>query len=70
MWVNETHAGRSHFHWQGGYAAFSVSQSQIEPVREYIRNQPEHHRTESFQEELRTWLRRYEIEWDEAYVWD
>jgi hypothetical protein len=60
----------STFHWQAGYAAFSVSQSNIDAVRAYIRNQAEHHRKQSFQEELREWLRRHEIEWDERYVWD
>ncbi len=58
------------FHWQAGYAAFSVSQSNIEAVREYILNQAEHHTRQTFQVELRDWLRRYEIEWDERYVWD
>ena len=58
------------FHWQSGYGAFSVSQSNVEAVRAYIRNQPDHHRKQSFQDELREWLRRYEIEWDERYVWD
>ena len=70
VWVNDTHPGRSPFHWQGGYAAFSVSQSQVEAVREYIRTQPEHHLSQTFQQELRTWLRRYELDWDERYVWD
>jgi REP element-mobilizing transposase RayT len=58
------------FHWQGGYGAFSVSQSAVEEVRTYIRNQREHHRKVSFQEEFRTFLKRYEIEFDERYVWD
>ena len=60
----------SNFFWQGGYGAFSVSKSGVEEVREYIRNQQEHHKTVSFQEEFRTFLRRYEIEFDERYVWD
>jgi hypothetical protein len=38
--------------------------------RIYIRYQADHHQTQSFQDELREWLRRYEIEWDERYVWD
>ena len=58
------------FHWQGGYGAFSVSQSAVEELRTYIRNQREHHRKVSFQEEFRTFLKRYEIEFDERYVWD
>jgi hypothetical protein len=56
--------------WQAGFGAFSVSQSQVEDVRAYIRNQREHHRVKSFQEELRAFLKAYEIEFDERYVWD
>ncbi|MGN6544487.1 MAG: IS200/IS605 family transposase [Aureliella sp.] len=69
-WVNETHAPRTPFHWQAGYAAFSVSQSSVENVRHYIERQPEHHNTRSFQDEMRDWFTRYEIDWDERYVWD
>jgi putative transposase len=69
-WINQRPGLSVEFHWQAGYAAFSVSQSDIEAVREYIRKQVEHHAKESFQDELREWLRRYEIEWDERYVWD
>lgn len=69
-WVNQTRRLAMPFHWQGGYAALSVSQSNVEAVREYIRRQPEHHAKRSFQDELREWLRRYGIEWDERYVWD
>ena len=69
-WVNQNHASVTPFHWQAGYAVFSVSQSNVEAVSEYIRRQPEHHAKKSFQDELRDWLRRYEIEWDERYVWD
>jgi REP element-mobilizing transposase RayT len=70
LWVRQTQPRLAEFHWQAGYAAFSVSQSNIEAVRGYIRNQAEHHRNRSFQDELRDWLRKYEIEWDELYVWD
>ena len=69
-WVNQTRGSPEPFHWQGGYAVFSVSQSSVEAVREYVRKQPEHHEKKSFQDELREWLRRYGIEWDERYVWD
>ena len=62
--------GNADFYWQNGYAAFSVSQSNVEAVRDYIRRQPERHAKQSFQNELRQWLRMYEIEWDERYVWD
>ena len=69
-WINQSGSLPTEFHWQAGYAAFSVSQSNLEAVREYIRRQPEHHAKQSFEDELREWLRRYEIEWDERYVWD
>lgn len=69
-WVNQTRGLSTEFHWQAGYAAFSVSQSNVDAVRQYIRRQPEHHARQSFQDELRDWLQRYEIEWDERYVWD
>lgn len=58
------------FRWQGGYGAFSVSQSQVESVAEYIANQEEHHRRMTFQDELRGILKRYNIDFDERYVWD
>jgi putative transposase len=58
------------FFWQAGFGAFSVSQSQVEDVRAYIRNQREHHRVKSFQEELRAFLKAYEVDFDERYVWD
>jgi REP element-mobilizing transposase RayT len=58
------------FQWQGGYGAFSVSQSSVPEVRDYILGQAEHHKKVSFQDEFRAFLRRYEIEFDERYVWD
>jgi putative transposase len=69
-WINRTRGVPGEFHWQNGYAAFSVSQSNLDAVREYIVRQPEHHAKQSFADELREWLRRYEIQWDERYVWD
>jgi putative transposase len=69
-WINQSRGLSTEFRWQSGYAAFSVSQSNVESVREYIRNQPQHHAQQSFQDELREWLRRYETTWDEQYVWD
>ena len=69
-WIKTRDPALGHFHWQAGYAAFSVSQSAVEAVRDYVRRQPEHHAEQSFQDEFRDWLRRYELEWDERYVWD
>lgn len=69
-WLRTQDQRLASFFWQGGYGAFSVSQSAVEDVRDYIRRQREHHQRVSFQEEFRTFLRRYEIEFDERYVWD
>jgi putative transposase len=70
LWLQEQRPEFHHFHWQNGYGAFSVSQSGVEEVREYIRLQREHHRVMTFQEEYRKFLARHEIEFDERYVWD
>ncbi len=56
--------------WQSGYGAFSVSESQLQIVNNYISNQEKHHQTLSFQDELRELLRKHNIEFDEKYVWD
>ena len=70
-WLREQGPEFRAFYWQGGYGVFSVSQSGVEQVREYIRNQREHHQKLSFQDELRALLRRHEIVvGDERYLWD
>ena len=58
------------FHWQRGYADFSVSPSQLDPVLDYVSTQENHHRTRTFQDEYREFLRKHEIAFDERYVWD
>ena len=67
-WLKEQ--GIPDFRWQGGYADFSVSQSNLEDVKAYILRQEEHHRKTSFQDEVRALLRRHQMEWDERYIWD
>jgi REP element-mobilizing transposase RayT len=62
--------GNTDFRWQAGYAAFSVSQSNVPQVRNYIENQAEHYLRLSFQDELRQLFDRHGIEYDERYVWD
>ena len=57
------------FAWQDGYGAFTVSKSGVDAVREYVRNQEEHHRKRTFQEEYLEVLDRMEIEYDERYLW-
>ncbi|MEX0678384.1 MAG: IS200/IS605 family transposase [Pirellulales bacterium] len=58
------------FHWQSGYGAFSVSQSSVEQVIDYIQRQKDHHSGRSFQEELIALLRKHKVSFDERYVWD
>jgi len=58
------------FQWQRGYGAFSIGQSQVETVKSYIRNQKQHHRRVTFQDEYRRFLKRYRVDYDERYVWD
>jgi len=70
LWLKERGRAYTGFEWQGGYAAFSVSQSKLPEVKEYIAGQEEHHCKIGFQDELRALLRKHEIEWDEKYVWD
>lgn len=67
-WVNETFSLRQKFAWQIGYAGFSVSQSNVAAVVKYISNQEQHHRRVSFQDELRQYLRKHGIEFDERYI--
>ena len=58
------------FYWQDGYGIFSINPSEIEIVVEYIKNQEEHHRKRTFQEELLAFLKKYKVEYNERYLWD
>jgi len=58
------------FAWQNGYGAFSIGQYQFDHVLRYIDAQKAHHRRRGFQDEFREFLMRYEVEFDERYVWD
>ena len=69
-WIHENHILKRAFEWQRGYAAFSVSQSNVHRVLQYVANQNVHHRKISFQEELRALLTRHGIVYDERYLWD
>ena len=69
-WIKAKGPSLRDFHWQGGYAAFSVSESKIAEVKRYIANQETHHRRMTFQDEFRELCRRPGIELDERYVWD
>jgi putative transposase len=69
-WIKTQGTGLAKFHWQSGYGAFSIGQSGVEEVKTYIANQAKHHRVKSFEEEFRSFLKRYQVEFDERYVWD
>ena len=69
-WIHETFPAAPTFHWQEGYGVFTVSQSQVSKVRQYIQTQAEHHRKKTFQEEYVEFLRAHEIQYDDQYVFD
>lgn len=71
-WIKTKGAGYEKFYWQNGYGAFSVNPAQVENVIAYIENQHEHHRKKkkTFKDEYRTFLKKYNVEYDERYVWD
>jgi REP element-mobilizing transposase RayT len=69
-WAKQRAVDLNTFHWQNGYGVFSVSQSNIDQVIEYIDRQSEHHRKMTFQDEFRTICKKHNIEIDERYVWD
>src|SRR5262245_12061638 len=67
-WIKEKSAALADFHWQDGYGVFSAGPDQLDALTAYIRNQEEHHRAESFQDEYRRFLKVHGIEFDERYV--
>ena len=70
LWLKTKGSNLHDFAWQNGCGIFSIGFLQIDTVRAYIAGQEEHHRKITFQDELRTLLKRYAIEFDERYVWD
>jgi REP element-mobilizing transposase RayT len=69
-WIKTKDEKYKRFYWQRGYGIFSVNPAEIDIVVEYIKNQKEHHKTKSFQEEYRAFLTKYNVDFDEKYVWD
>jgi putative transposase len=70
LWLRTRSPQLIDFAWQNGYGMFSIGFSQVEAVKTYIDTQEAYHRKVIFQDELRELLRKYEIEFDERYVWD
>lgn len=69
-WIKTKGPEFKNFHWQKGYGAFSIGQSGVTELKRYIRSQKQHHRRVTYQDEYRRFLKSYEIEFDERYVWD
>lgn len=69
-WMKTKDYSLNNFYWQDGYGAFSVNPAQVDRVITYIENQHEHHRKKDFQNEYRSYLKKYNVEYDERYVWD
>jgi len=68
-WAKQRWPQRRSFAWQGGYGAFSVSESKRGAVIRYIQDQQQHHRRISFQEEFLKLLTNHGVEFDERYIW-
>ena len=68
-WIKSNAKALENFYWQDGYGAFSVNPSEVDTVIGYIANQREHHRQKSFQDEYRAFLKKYNVDYDERYVW-
>jgi hypothetical protein len=69
-WIKRQGGALRSFHWQNGYAGFSVSPSEVDSVMSYIAQQEDHHRIVNFQDDVRKFLRDYGVKYDERYVWD
>jgi REP element-mobilizing transposase RayT len=69
-WIKTIDSRYAQFYWQDGYGIFSVNYSQIDTVIAYIKNQEKHHQKRRFQEELIAFLKKYNMEYDERYLWD
>ena len=69
-WIKTKNRSSNLFQWQDGYGAFSVGYTQIEDVKKYILNQKEHHSKIGFENEFRYFLNKYDVDYNEHYVWD
>ena len=69
-WIKTKGKKYENFFWQDGYGAFSVSQKHIFATINYIQNQREHHKNQTYKVEFLTILNKYEMDYDEKYLWD
>ncbi len=68
-WLKTKGGMLTKFSWQDGYSAFSVGHTQLQTVKTYILNQKEHHAKKLFEDEMRGFYRKYQIDFDEKYIW-
>ena len=68
-WIKSKGKAYGQFSWQDGYGAFSIGQSSVAALKQYIARQKERHKTKSFQEELLDILKKYQIPFDDRYIW-
>ena len=69
-WIKEKNPALHGFGWQDGYFGFSIGDSAVGSLRTYRSRQKENHTTIDFQDEIRAFLKKYGIEWDERYMWE
>ncbi len=68
-WIKTKGDKYTNFYWQDGYGIFSINPSEIDVVADYIKNQKEHHKTRSFEDEFRLFLNKYKVDYKEEFVW-
>ncbi len=69
-WINENKITPEKFEWQTGYGAFSYSKSHVRRVVNYIKNQKQHHQKQTFLEEYKTYLEKFEIEYNKDFIFN
>lgn len=70
LFINDNQLSKFHFNWQPGYGAFSYSKSHIDNVYKYIQNQEQHHKNEKFKIEYIKYLKKFEVEYNERYLFE
>jgi REP element-mobilizing transposase RayT len=68
-WIKTKGTALRAFAWQDGYGAFTIGQSQVEALQRYIAGQKQRHKRQTFEQELVTFLKKYQVEYDERYIW-
>jgi len=68
-WIKTQGKRYDDFYWQDGYGVFSVNPTEVDIVTKYIENQEEHHKKQSFENELMAFLKKYKVDYDERYLW-